>query len=423
MSIRYYHKLLPILLLVFTMVGTGNFIQAQDAAEAEAVELNVAAGEQLYKGNCASCHKVHAKLIGPALAGVTEKYESEWLYKWIKNSQAFIKTGDERANAIYNEYNQSVMTAFPTLSNADIDNILGYINTVPVPVADAGVAVAGGGDASEAGFAWTPTNIFLVIMTVLLLAMVFILGRVLGTLGNISREKRGLEAKAPFTAKSLLSNKPFLATACLAVFTLLAYTTYDTTADINRMQGYQPEQPIKFSHKLHAGQWGIECQYCHSGAAKGKSAVIPSLNVCMNCHKQIQEGPQHGETEINKIYDYVGFDKETGKYDESKQHPIQWDRIHNLPDHVYFNHSQHVAVGKVECQTCHGEIQEMEVVEQVNSLGMGWCIDCHRETNVNFASNDYYNIYESYHLEMKEGKRSEVKVADIGGLECQKCHY
>lgn len=422
MSIRYYHKLLPILFLVFTMVNTGNFIQAQDAAEAETVELNVAAGEQLFKGNCASCHKVHSKLIGPALAGVTDKYEKEWLYKWIKNSQALIKTGDERAVNIYNEYKQSVMTAFPSLSNQDMDNILGYINTVPVPV-DAVATTGDNGIAAESGFAWTPTNIFLVIMTILLLAMVFILGRVLGTLGNISREKRGLEPKAPLTAKSLLSNKPFLATACLAVFTLLAYTTYDTTADINRMQGYQPEQPIKFSHKLHAGQWGIECQYCHSGAAKGKSAVIPSLNVCMNCHKQIQEGPQHGETEINKIYDYVGFDKETGKYDESKQHPIQWDRIHNLPDHVYFNHSQHVAVGKVECQTCHGEVQEMEVVEQVNSLGMGWCIDCHRETNVNFASNDYYNIYESYHLEMKEGKRSEVKVADIGGLECQKCHY
>lgn len=395
---------------MFFVLGAGS-LNAQD----------LAAGEALFKGNCASCHKVHEKLVGPALTGVSEKYEREWLYPWIKNSQKMIKSGDERALAIYNEYNQSVMTAFPTLANSDIDNILAYIDSVPIPTGDD--AAAAGTITEESGFAWTPGVIFLAVITALLLAMVLILGGVLRSLSNVTREKRGLPTKEPLSLRGIWNNRPFKVVASLALFSLLAYTTYDTTADMNRMQGYEPDQPIKFSHKLHAGQWGIECQYCHSGAAKGKSAVIPSVNVCMNCHKHIQEGPQYGTKEIAKIYKAAGFDPETKTYDESKQEPIEWIRIHNLPDHVYFNHSQHVAVGKVECQTCHGEVQEMEVVAQENSLGMGWCITCHRETNVNFKGNDYYSIYEKYHQDIEEGKMSQVKVSDIGGLECQKCHY
>jgi hypothetical protein len=105
------------------------------------------------------------------------------------------------------------------------------------------------------------------------------------------------------------------------------------------------------------------------------------------------------------------------------QGPIEWVRVHNLPDHAYFNHAQHVTVGKVECQTCHGEVEKMEVLAQASPLSMGWCINCHRQTEVKFTDNPYYANYVQYHEEMAAGKRSKVTVADIGGLECQKCHY
>lgn len=384
---------------------------------------DAAAGEKLWKANCTSCHKVHKKVIGPALVGVSEKYEKEWLYKWIRNSQAFVKEGDQRANAIFEEYGGSIMTAFPTLKDGDIDNILAYINTVPVPSDDAGGA-ATGGTGGEVQNGWTPSNIFIGIMGLLLLAIVGILAFVLRSLDNILRERRGLKPSAPYTISSIFKNRAFRITTGLAMFALLAVTTYDSAGSLGRQEGYQPDQPIKFSHKLHAGQYGIDCQYCHVGANRGKSSVIPSANICMNCHKQVQEGPTYGKKEIQKIYDAVGFDPKTKTYIEGyEQKPIEWVRIHNLPDHVYFNHAQHVNAGQLECQQCHGEIQEMEVVKQQESLGMGWCIDCHRETKVNFKGNEYYSVYAKFHEEIEAGERTGVTVEDIGGLECQKCHY
>ena len=186
-------------------------------------------------------------------------------------------------------------------------------------------------------------------------------------------------------------------------------------------KGYAPEQPIAYSHKLHAGINGIDCNYCHHSARHGKSAAIPSANVCMNCHTYINEGPS-GKAEIQKIYDAVGFDPEKGRYIEGyEQKPIKWVRIHNLPDLAYFNHSQHVVAGGLECQECHGPIEEMEVVEQHSELTMGWCINCHRETEVKVADNDYY---EEMHAKFKENHPGETfNVEAIGGLECGKCHY
>jgi hypothetical protein len=160
---------------------------------------------------------------------------------------------------------------------------------------------------------------------------------------------------------------------------------------------------------LHAGEYGIECEYCHSGATKSKNAWIPSANVCMNCHKLINEGPKYGTEEIQKIYDAIGFDPATKQYIEGyEQKPIEWVRIHNLPDHAYFNHAQHVVVGGLECQTCHGPIEEMEVVYQYSTLGMGWCINCHREEKVKTLGK-----------ENPEG----LTVEDMGGLDCARCHY
>ncbi len=186
---------------------------------------------------------------------------------------------------------------------------------------------------------------------------------------------------------------------------LLGKATIDGLYGIGIHQGYAPTQPIAFSHKLHAGDYKIDCNYCHTGVYKGKGANIPSANICMNCHNSIKQG----SPEIQKIYRAI-----------EKDEPIQWVRVHNLPDFAYFNHSQHTKVGGLDCTNCHGEVAQMEVIQQRSSLTMGWCIDCHRKTDVNSEGNAYYDKLLEVH-----GKNNKVamKVKDIGGLECSKCHY
>ncbi len=181
---------------------------------------------------------------------------------------------------------------------------------------------------------------------------------------------------------------------------------------LGRSQDYAPDQPIKFSHKVHADQNEIDCQYCHTSAEYGKSAGIPSVAVCMNCHILVGEGTQSGKYEIDKV-----------KAAWTGKESIHWIRVHNLPDHVYFNHAQHVGVGQVECSECHGPIETMDVVKQVEDLSMGWCIECHRTREVNFAGNNYYQNYKQLHDDLKSGKIKNITVNDIGGTDCSKCHY
>ena len=212
--------------------------------------------------------------------------------------------------------------------------------------------------------------------------------------------------------------------------------------NLGRDKGYMPEQPIYYSHKVHAGINQISCLYCHGSAMESKHAAIPSVNTCMNCHKAIstyEKGPKlytedgveiDGTAEIEKLYKYAGFDPaRPNDWDPAKAKPVEWIKIHNLPDHVYFNHSQHVKAGNVQCQTCHGPIQDMDVVSQFSELSMGWCVNCHRETKVDFynagdsTGNKFYSIYEKFHNDLASGKMDSVTVSDIGGTECQKCHY
>ncbi len=181
---------------------------------------------------------------------------------------------------------------------------------------------------------------------------------------------------------------------------------------LGRSQDYSPDQPIKFSHKVHADQNKIDCLYCHTTAEYGKNAGIPSVNLCMNCHILVAEGKISGKYEIDKV---------KAAYINKK--PIEWIRVHNLPDHVYFNHSQHVGAGKLDCTECHGEVEEMHIIKQVEDLSMGWCIDCHRTREVNFNENRYYGDYKQLHKDMKSGKIKKVTVEDIGGTDCAKCHY
>lgn len=188
---------------------------------------------------------------------------------------------------------------------------------------------------------------------------------------------------------------------------------YQRAQDLGTQHGYAPEQPIKFNHKLHAGELGIQCQYCHTGAEKGKQAGIPPISTCMNCHSYVKEGAQYGNVEINKIKEAYNTKK-----------PVRWVRIHNLPDHVYFNHSQHVVAGKVKCQTCHGAVQEMAKVQQISTLEMGWCINCHREMKIDDKNPYYASTYDfvKKHKEIQKNGASYT-VAQMGGLECSKCHY
>ncbi len=393
-------------------------------------------GKALFQNNCASCHNPIKDATGPALKGVEGRVPSkDWLYAWIKNSATLIASGDEYANNIYNEWNKTAMTAFPGLKNEEIDAILAYVEAYVDPNAKvAGDTTTGAAEEEGDSNTW-----LYAVLTIILLLVAFILSQVNKMLSRQTNEKEGFATKksVPF-----YRNKVYIALVGVIAFVCLGIYMSQGGVNMGRQQNYMPSQPIFYSHKVHAGINQINCIYCHSAVEKSRHAMIPSTNVCMNCHKQIneytgeEEHPLYtnegekvdGTAEIQKLYEYAGWDPVKKAYNRDEEgnilaKPMDWVKIHNLPDHVYFNHSLHVVSGKVQCQQCHGNIEEMDEVFQYAELSMGWCINCHRETNVNFASNNYYSIFEKYHKEIEEGTRTEVKVSEIGGLECQKCHY
>ena len=397
-----------------------------------AQDIDIAKGKSLYNANCASCHKLNKKLIGPALKGVSAKYDKEWLYAWIKNSAAMIKAGDEQAIAIYEEYNKVAMNAFPQLSNEDIDNILAYTDYVPEPVA---TSTAVSGAQSSTGEPSLANDIILGLLIVVLLVLVTMLYLVTKTLTSIA-EKNGIKIDQPKSEpfsiwKAFIKNQFLIFSSVVLLLLSSAYFAYGYMMQIGVDQGYMPVQPIHYSHKIHSGANQIECQYCHSSARVSKHSGIPSLNVCMNCHENIaeyngEEDLEKGYTkefytnEIKKLYKAVGWNEETQSYTGDTE-PVKWVRIHNLPDFVYFNHAQHVSVAGVDCNKCHGPVEEMEILYQYSSLTMGWCIDCHRDSNVKVKDNEYYTkIHEE--LSKKYGVE-ELTIAQMGGLECGKCHY
>lgn len=385
-------------------------------------------GEKLFKQNCASCHKVDdTKLVGPGLKGVFDRVPQpaeEWLLKWVKNSSAMIAKGDAYAVKIFNENNKSQMTAFEYLSDDEIKAILGYVKNPPVaaaPVADGGAAAGAPAPVADQGISSKTLTLILGLVALLFLLLIATLNGVRKSLEALVAEKTGATPPQdePFSLGGWMKNNKAL-TAIAIIFLLLAggKAGFDALLGIGVYQGYRPEQPINFSHKIHAGQNGINCVYCHTAAEKGKNAGIPSLNVCMNCHTYVDQGPS-GKTEIAKIYAALDFDPATKTYGPNPK-PVKWVRIHNLPDLAYFNHSQHVVVGKVECQKCHGEVQDEAVLAQNAPLTMGWCINCHRETSVQTADNAYYDDFIKRHQGALDGA---ITVDKIGGLECAKCHH
>ena len=395
-------------------------------------EPDIQKGKSLFNSQCAACHKLNRKLVGPALKGVSAKYEKEWLYSWIKNSSALIKSGDEQAVAIYEEYNKVAMNAFPNLSNDDIDNILAYTDYVPPKPA----ASVGGAPVVEDSGSSTTNDIILLLLSFILIVLVVLLILINKTLKNIISQN-GVVADDKAYKKGIPIWKAFIQNQFLVLVSVVilllssAYFAYGYMLQIGVDQGYMPIQPIHYSHKIHSGANQIECQYCHSSAKKSKHSGIPSLNVCMNCHENIaeyngEEDLEKGYTkdfytnEIKKLYKAVGWDEDSQSYTGDTE-PVKWVRIHNLPDFVYFNHAQHVTVAGVDCQKCHGPVEEMEILYQYSPLTMGWCIDCHRETNVKVKDNEYYTkIHEE--LSKKYGVE-ELTAAQMGGLECGKCHY
>lgn len=433
---------------------------------------DVATGKTLFTNNCATCHNKNMKdkLTGPALGGVEERWggDTKAIYSWVRNSQGLIASGHPRANELWSQWKPTIMTSFPNLKDDEIASILLYINDV---VANANKPKTDAGAQSNANQPATSDNtLFYTVMLLILALLAIFLSRIISSLNRMSQAEDGLAPSRPSTLRDILTSKGVVGFVIFALIVLGGYTTVNNAISLGRQQGYQPEQPIKFSHATHAGLNKIDCQYCHDGARRSKQSVIPAANTCMNCHKAIKKGSQYGTAEISKIYASIGYDPNTDQYipaydkmsekdietifkkwirdnqdtksdekvedewqgiktaltndNKSKiQGPIEWTRIHNLPDHVYFNHSQHVAVGKVACQKCHGAVEKMEVVKQYSPLSMGWCINCHRETEVQFKDNAFYDAYKRYHEELKSGARDKVTVEEIGGLECQKCHY
>ncbi|GGD82951.1 c-type cytochrome [Planktosalinus lacus] len=432
---------LAAMLLIFTNNLNAQEETAQDTTEvvSEDTTETVAdlggdpvAGRQLFNSNCAACHQLDRKGVGPALRGVAEKYEKEWLYSWIRNSQALVKAGDPTAVALFEEWNQSVMQAFPQLSDEDLDNIIAYTSAPKAEPASATADTTGGGTTSQdSGISNSLILGVLAIVMLMLVIMLFLVNNVLKKIAVANKIEYERKEKSTPLWKAFVQNQ-FLVLVT-AVFLLLAggYYAYGFFMQVGIDQGYAPVQPIHFSHKIHAGDNQIDCNFCHSSARKSKHSGIPSLNVCMSCHENIyeyngEEDIENGYTkefydaEIAKLYDAVGWDAEERTYSGEEQ-PVKWVRIHNLPDLAYFNHSQHVNVAGIDCQTCHGPVEEMEILYQYSPLTMGWCIDCHRTTNVDLEGNEYY---EKIHAELsKKYGVEKLTAAQMGGLECGKCHY
>jgi mono/diheme cytochrome c family protein len=399
---------------ILALTSQNAFGQASEVSTDPAV---IAAGEALFTQNCKTCHNIQTKLIGPALKNVYDRRELPWIVSFVRNSSKMIASGDEQAVQVYNENNQVQMTAFDTFSDEEILSIVAYIkDQTDNPPAAAATPAAGDGTAAAqpAGIPAAYLNAIIIGGIVLLVALLIILFMIVGALSkyinlrdDVSEEDK--EFVSQWNPMTLARNKAFIGIVVAIVTAVVAKGVIDNLYSIGVQQGYAPKQPIAYSHKVHAGDYQIDCNYCHTGVTKSKNANIPSPNICMNCHSSITTGTTTGTTEIDKIYAAIENDT-----------PIEWVRVHNLPDLAYFNHQQHYDVGGITCQTCHGPIEEMEVVRQYSNLTMGWCINCHRDTEINTKGNAYYDDLLKMH---EEASDKPFTVEANGGLDCAKCHY
>lgn len=443
-----------------------------------------ARGYELFQANCTACHQVDGTLIGPEIRGVVDRVKEEggvgreWLHAWIKDNKALRESGDAYANKIYEQYNRQEMLTFPSLSEQDIDDILTFSMDPEAgqaafekAKADAEAAAAAEKAAKSSGGGGVSSGIVIVGFFILSVLLIWILFR-LNALVNLTRaeELTPDEEEAAFDFAGFMQkyDKVFKASLIFLLF-LTLFGLWKFLLYIGVDKGYEPEQPIYFSHQVHAGVQGIDCQYCHSSAKYGKVSGIPSPNLCMNCHKTIKEykGDYYEEHlvesgefasaeevkafytgEIQKMYKSIGWDPATNSY-TGEQRPIEWVRIHNMPDFVYFSHAQHVVAGEKAilkaiaegtipnaeelnlpdnsqvCFACHGDVSKMDELKMANQFTMGWCIECHRTTEVDMSNEYNSQYYAELHEKLKKeyGDGAKITVDAIGGLECGKCHY
>ncbi|GAB3017953.1 c-type cytochrome [Cyclobacterium sediminis] len=410
-------RVCQLLVLIFLFSGIQAYAVDPEIPDSEEA---ISAGQSIFNANCKTCHRLDQKLVGPALRGVTDRRELDWVKQFIINSQVLIQGGDADAVALFKEFNNTVMPSHDFLSDDDLTNLLAYVEYGDKADPAAAEAGAAGEDGVATGTGGGIPNeyltIILVVLVVVLVLVLVVLGLIVSVLTKYMNKNENLDKddkefiNQKTDYKGIFKSDGMIIIVTTIVLAFVVKTAINGLYTVGVQQGYAPSQPIAYSHELHAGQYEIPCQYCHTGVEIGKSANIPSANICMNCHMHIQnvEGKEGVSPEIAKIYDAV-----------DNNQPIEWVRVHNLPDLAYFNHSQHVAVGGIECQTCHGPIEEMEVVSQHSALTMGWCIDCHRNTEITTQGNEYYDKLVQLHSESKDA----LKVKDIGGLECAKCHY
>lgn len=411
---------------------------------------NAQEGESIFNSKCATCHTPHKDMTGPKLFEVRQKWEEGGamegsLNQWVKNWQVAADT-DPYAKEVAN-WAPSAMTTFAELTDEQIDAVFDYVDEQPLPGSGAGATADAGGAVSNVP---TEENDFGWIWYVL--GAVFLV--IIFSVGGVKRQLQELDGEADQTVKVgskawIFKNRKYVGIGVLVIVMAGVTWLFLGLNQIGVVTGYQPSQPIAFPHDIHAGINGIDCKYCHNSADKSKSAGIPTTNVCMNCHKQVQgEGDQ--VEKIKNIYASAGFSPEGGGTYSGETANIVWNKVHNLPDHVYFNHSQHVEIGGIDCKQCHGdmtkqnELPRVVPVEELNkiegnvqltkaTLTMGWCIECHSVKEVSSGTLEgkggYYDeihkrllendetLYEEY---LEDGK---VTVSELGGWECAKCHY
>jgi len=411
-------------------------------------------GESLFKANCATCHQPHKDGTGPKLFGVRQKWadggaKEGSIYQWVGNWKAAAASDPYAASVA--KVKPTDMNTFPSLvgKQKEIDAIFDYIDAQPLATAVAGPPTEGGDPAAEEeeGFSW-----IWVIMGLTFVVIIMAVGGVRRQLNNATKEAAG---QFPSDDRSYgdefktwaWKNRKYVGLAGLVITISVVVMLFLSLYSIGVIENYQPSQPIEFPHDIHTGVNGIDCKYCHNSVTKSKTAGLPTVNVCMNCHKQIS-GDGEQVAKIAQIYKAAGWDgsQYTGKTSE-----IVWNKVHVLPDHVYFNHSQHVVAGGVDCKQCHGDMTKQNETARVVPVGelnkiegnvqltratltMGWCIECHQEKAIaegplDTKNNAYYaeihkrllnndrKLYDKY---LEDGK---VTVKELGGWECAKCHY